>query len=841
MSRPARRGRRWPPHAGLAARSVAATCLLAALVGLAFAVLVVSLVGVRRAIAELHEARVTALQARAVEGLLLDAQDGQRAFLVTGQNQFLQPWESARKAFPGQAQELVRASVIPGQRRLAQQISQDGESYFRDYSVPLVDAARRGDPRAHSMAATDEGRRRVGELRAQFGRYDTAGAAVVAARQGAENARASRAVAVASAGLAGSIVLILTVNGYLLARIVRPIRRAAAATTRLGGGDLSVRLPENGSGEISELSRGFNAMGASLGESREREQAARRRLRLLYDASMAVGNMIDAEQAAQNLARITVPRFADYATVDLAAPVPPDALPGAGTPAWRRIALAGIRSDPPLDRVGTPITPTASQLSRSPSGDVAFVADLGASPAWRSRDPDHADRLLAYGMHSLIAVPLNAHGVLIGAITFWRSHDTAPFSHDDLADTKEMAAMTAIVLDNATRYDRERATAVALQRSLLPQHLPRYPAVETASSYLPADTQAGVGGDWFDVIPLSGARVALVVGDVVGRGVHAAVTMGQLRTAVRTLADVDLPPDELFTQLDDLVINLAGSDPPGTAGAGTAPAELTVTCLYMIYDPVSCRCTLASAGHPLPFVVTPAGTAELVTADPAPPLGIGGFPFETTELDIAPGSVLAFYTDGLLHSARRDIGQGLAELRSALSRPAASLEAARDIVIGAMLTSRPAEDVALLLARARGLPASHVATWDAPADPEQVARVRTLVTSQLEAWGMAAESFTTTLVASELVTNAIRYGAPPIRLRLIRDTVLICEVSDASTTAPHLRRARSFDEGGRGLLLVAQLTQRWGTRYHTGGKTIWCEQALPADPEPPAGSPVDGG
>jgi hypothetical protein len=319
--------------------------------------------------------------------------------------------------------------------------------------------------------------------------------------------------------------------------------------------------------------------------------------------------------------------------------------------------------------------------------------------------------------------------------------------------------------------------------------------------------------------------VALVVGDVVGHGIHAAAAMGRLRTAVRTLADVDLPPDELLTQLDDVVIHLTGSDPGCAASAGTA--ELAATCVYAIYDPISCRCTLASAGHPLPFVIAPGCPAELITADPGPPLGMGGLPFDTTELDIAPGSVLALYTDGLLESGRRDIGQGLAELRSALSRPAASLNAVHDGVIGTMLTCRPADDVTFLLARTRALPARNVASWDIPADPAHVARVRKLVTAQLDAWDMAAASFTTTLVADELVTNAIRYGAPPIQLRLIRGTTLICEVSDAGGATPHLRHAQNLDEGGRGLLLIAQLTQRWGTRHHTSGKTIWCEQALP--------------
>jgi len=836
-SRLAVRGRRWLGRPGLTGRSVAAGCLLLVLVGLAFAVLMTSIAGLRQTTAAAEQARVAISQARMVEGLVLDAETGQRGFLITGQNQFLQPWETALRDFPGQARSLVQVSVSPYQRLLAQQISQAGESYFRDYSVPLVGAARRGDPRAHSVMATDEGKRRVDALRAAFDRYYIAGTALVASRQRAEDASASRAIAGASAGLAVSLALIIAANGYVLVRIVRPIRRAAAGTALLAGGDLSARLPESSTGEIGDLARGFNAMAASLGESREREQAARQRLRLLYDARMAVGNTLDAGQVAQNLARAAVPRFADVVTVDLTAPAPPDALPVVGVPApWRRAALAAVRSDPPLDGVGAPVTLASSGLGGSVGGEAVLVTDLDASHEWRSRDPHEAGRLLAYGMRSLIIAPLYAHGAVIGAITFWRSRETEPFSDDDLADARELAAMTAIAVANARRYDRERSTAVALQRSLLPQRLPDHPAVETASGYLPADTQAGVGGDWFDVIPLSGARVALVVGDVAGHGIHAAATMGRLRTAVRTLADVDLPPDELLTQLNDVLIHLTGTDQPDTAAAPTAPAglaapaELAATCLYAIYDPVSCRCTLASAGHPLPFVVTPGSTAGLVTADPGPPLGIGGLPFETAELDVAPGSVLALYTDGLLHSSRRDIGQGLAELGGALTMPAASLEVARDTVIDTMLTSRPADDVALLLARTRALPASHVATWDVPAEPAQVAHVRTLVSGQLEAWNLAAASFTTTLVASELVTNAIRYGAPPIQLRLIRDTTLICEVSDASGTAPHLRRAGGFDEGGRGLMVVAQLTRRWGTRYHAGGKTIWCEQMLPEGP-----------
>jgi anti-sigma regulatory factor (Ser/Thr protein kinase) len=334
------------------------------------------------------------------------------------------------------------------------------------------------------------------------------------------------------------------------------------------------------------------------------------------------------------------------------------------------------------------------------------------------------------------------------------------------------------------------------------------------------------GGDWFDVIPLSGARVALVVGDVVGHGLHASASMGRLRTAVRTLADVDLPPDELLTHMDDLVLHLASDLQP--TGHFQPTGETGATCLYAVYDPVSRRLTLASAGHPLPLIISPDGTSTPVPAQPGPLLGIGGLPFEATELELPEGSLLALYTDGLVESRERDVDQRTTELQRALDPSATSLEALCDTVMDAMLPDRRTDDAALLLVRTHALDPHHVADWDVEPDTAQVPRVRKLAVDQASAWGLEEAAFVTELVVSELVTNAIRYGEPPIRLRLIRDTSLICEVSDASSTAPHLRRARAFDEGGRGLLLVAQLTQGWGTRHTDNGKTIWCAQTLPA-------------
>ena len=420
---------------------------------------------------------------------------------------------------------------------------------------------------------------------------------------------------------------------------------------------------------------------------------------------------------------------------------------------------------------------------------------------------------------------MRARGVTLGVAVFLRGRRPEPFEQDDVLLAEELTARAALSLDNACRYTRERTTALALQRSLLPQRLPQQSAVEVASRYLPASAHVGVGGDWFDVIPLSGARVALVVGDVVGHGIHASATMGRLRTAVRTLADVDLPPDELLTRLDDLVSRLS-ADADADDG-DDAETDVGATCLYAVYDPVSRRCSLARAGHPLPALVTPDGAVSFLDLPAGPPLGVGGLPFESTEIELPAGSILALYTDGLIESRYHDIDLGFERLRRALAHQEPSLETTCDNVLAAVLPDHPADDVALLVARTHALDSDRVATWDLPADPAIVAYARKQVAATLCGWGLDDAAFITGLVVSELVTNAIRHAESPIQLRLIRDRTLICEVSDGSSTAPHLRRARALDEDGRGLLLISRLAQRWGTRQGPHGKTIWAEQALP--------------
>ncbi|WP_405015598.1 SpoIIE family protein phosphatase [Kitasatospora sp. NBC_01539] len=365
------------------------------------------------------------------------------------------------------------------------------------------------------------------------------------------------------------------------------------------------------------------------------------------------------------------------------------------------------------------------------------------------------------------------------------------------------------------------AMAVTLQQSLLPRGLPEQSAVDAAYRYLPA--HAGVGGDWFDVIPLSGARVALVVGDVVGHGLHAAATMGRLRTAVHNFSALDLPPDELLTHLDDVVSRIDQEE----AANGAESAIIGATCLYAIYDPATRRCQLARAGHLPAVLVHGDGTVEIPDTPVGPPLGLRGLPFTTAELELPEGSQLVLFTDGLVEARTRDIDIGLDLLRAALAHPGRSPEETCQAVLEALLPSRPEDDVALLVARTRGLPVERIAEWDVPTDPAAVAAARATATRQLEAWGLDALVFSTELILSELVTNAIRHAAGPIRIRLLHDRALICEVGDSGSTSPHLRNASATDEGGRGLFLVAQLSERWGTRYTPEGKVIWAEQNLP--------------
>ncbi|MFF4896230.1 SpoIIE family protein phosphatase [Streptomyces sp. NPDC001068] len=570
---------------------------------------------------------------------------------------------------------------------------------------------------------------------------------------------------------------------------------------------------------------------------------ARQRLSLVNESATRIGTTLDVLRTAQELADFAVPRFADFVVVDLLEPVlstedhgtwlgdSPQAPAG---PVMRRAALRSVRDGSPeaLAHIGDPVDflPPAHGIDLLINGEPVLIPELDPQDAlWLAEQPERTARISEFGLHSLIAVPMRARRTALGLTTFARSINPVSFQPDDVLLAEELVARAAVCVDNARRYTREHRAAVTLQRSLLPQALTGGTALEVASSYLPADAADGVGGDWFDVIPLSGARVGLVVGDVVGHGLAAAASMGRLRTAVQTLADMELPPDELLAHLDDLVLRLGDEESGSAVSRDSTATFVGATCLYAVYDPVTRRCSMARAGHPPPVVVAPDGRAWFAELPAGPPLGLGGMAFEATEIELAENSLLGLYTDGLIEGADQDVERGMARLRAALADPGADLATLCTATVQQLVPVPQSDDIALLLTRTHALGADHVVSWDVPVDPAAVADLRARAARQVAEWGYDELAVTTELIVSELVTNAIRYAEPPIRLKLLRDSRLTCEVADASSTAPRLRHARSTDEGGRGLFLVAQLAHRWGARHTGEGKIIWAEQEIPSD------------
>lgn len=564
------------------------------------------------------------------------------------------------------------------------------------------------------------------------------------------------------------------------------------------------------------------------------QERARRHLGLLHDAAVQVGGSLDVVQTAQQLVDVIVPAIGDLATVQLAETVlvgdEPTRWLGGGDPHQRQVAgrsatgtwPAGLIRPGDVIPVLPDVTPSYIDGFRR---DRAMIMGRDDLVAFLGGDPELVARLLPERGHSLLVAALLARGLLLGSLSVWRVDQPEPFGGQDVELVKEIASRAALAIDNARRYTREHLAAVTLQQRLLPPMSRDIPAAETSGTYRPAGDGAEISGDWFDVVPLPSLRVALVVGDVVGHGLQASATMGRLRTAIQTLSDLELDPEDLFTRIEDLVQRLNEEAPPALQDSVGA------TCLYAVYDPVSCQCSLISAGHPPPVVVRPDGTAYIVDVSPGPPLAVGGMPYETTMIDLEPGSVIALYTDGLIEEAESDIESGLKQLADHLPdlcRAHGSLDEVGRALLAETDKHPHRDDTALLLARTRAVASDATAAWEYPAEPAIVAEVRDATTRQLQAWDLEELSFTTELIISELVTNAIRYGGSPVRIRLIRDNVLVCEVSDPSNTQPRLRRALTTDEGGRGLFLVAQLGMRWGCRYGRRGKTIWAEQSLTA-------------
>jgi PAS domain S-box-containing protein len=561
--------------------------------------------------------------------------------------------------------------------------------------------------------------------------------------------------------------------------------------------------------------------------------AARRNLALLNEAGARIGNSLDLETTARELLDVVVPGFCDLATVDLyqgllAGDETPPGLAD-GSAELRRVAFASAVSDAPFAGSGAPVAVGAVHH---------YPFNSPCADALRTARPQYIPAEEGGLVQSTLAVPMVAHDTVVGLAQFSRTKGSEPFGDRDRDLAVELAARAAVCIDNARLYRREHERALILQRSLLPPGDPVASGLDIACRYLPgnssADRPSEVGGDWFDVIELPGHRTALVVGDVMGRGLRAAVAMGELRSAVRTLALLDLEPAEVLSALDEIARGLGA--PGGVQQATRAarrPREADLsevylaTCVYAVYDSVTRRCTFANAGHLPPVLVEPGEDALMLDVPPGMPLGVGGEPFEEVEVELPEGALLALYTDGLVESRDHPLDEGLQAFVGALTDPSAPLEDVCDHVLNTLDTHHGEDDIALLMARVQGLPADSVGDWTLPREPRSVGRAREYARGQLLSWDLEPLVDTTELLVSELVTNALRYGEGDIRLRLLLDRTLVCEVWDSGLVQPRRRRARDTDEGGRGLQLVGLLSAAWGSRRTPRGKTVWFELPLP--------------
>jgi anti-sigma regulatory factor (Ser/Thr protein kinase) len=555
----------------------------------------------------------------------------------------------------------------------------------------------------------------------------------------------------------------------------------------------------------------------------------RGQLWFLNEATTQIGASLDTVAVAESLAGALVPRLADFASVHLldalfvdGAPAPLAPRATAGSP-LRRVAVAHDES-PAFWRDIVPegavhlMHPAGPGYEAMATGEpvcVDRIDDLHAVAMSRTHRTGDLRPLL--DERAYLAVPLVVRGRVLGCVTLTRRANRPPFGDVDVLTVCQLAAHAALALDNARLYRGQQATTAELQRGALPATPPDLAGVELAHRYLPGNPSVEVGGDWYDTIALPGSRTAIVIGDVMGHGARSAAMMGHLRTAVQALAALDLPPDQILRQLDNLAQRLGD--------------DHLATCLYAVYDPIARCCVLANAGHLPPLLVRRDGRVERVEVAAGAPIGVGGVAFDPVEITIRDGDTLVLYTDGLVEERGHDLDErigALGERLRLLDAAALDPDALCDAVIATIDRDKYEDDVAVLAARLGGIPAQNVAHWLLAAQPVTVARARRLVEQTLTGWGLSALGEVAQLLATELITNAIRYATRPIELRLLRTATLLCEVRDDDHYLPVLREAGGLDENGRGLFLVSRLARRWGVSRTTHGKVVWFELDLGA-------------
>ena len=547
---------------------------------------------------------------------------------------------------------------------------------------------------------------------------------------------------------------------------------------------------------------------------------------LLDGAFKRIGGALDIDQLAREFVNIAVPHFSNQAgLLILESLVAGEELPADspdGSQLLRRLAVAYDDGDSSWDAV----FPTG-EILRYPPGTPYTECMATGKPVRLKMGSDQAARIATSWLRrpvahllantSMLLLPLAARDVTLGFVVCTRKDSYRAFDAYDTEIGMEFASRAAIFIDNARRYSRERATAVTLQRSLLPTGLSKPSSVEVRHRYLPGSKLIEVGGDWYESIALPGARVALVVGDVAGHGVRAAVTMGRLRTAIHTLAMLELSPAETLQQLNELMGDLGAREPH------------FATCVYAVYDAVTGMLEVASAGHLPPLLVGPDGTNEFLSLTPAPPLGIGSGSVQSKFVPVTDGSLLVLYTDGLVENRTRDIDVGL-RLLSEIFGPGAAARPLEDLcraTLAGVYSDQQRDDIALLMARLSRISADNHVSWTLPAELTSARRARGLIRRPLTRWNLADLIPVTELLVSELVTNSVRYAQGMIGLRLVLEGGLVVEVTDDSAALPRLRHPDEDDERGRGLQVISQFAQRWGARRTATGKVVWCEQALP--------------
>ncbi|MFJ1753452.1 SpoIIE family protein phosphatase [Kitasatospora sp. NPDC088134] len=555
----------------------------------------------------------------------------------------------------------------------------------------------------------------------------------------------------------------------------------------------------------------------------EAAEAAQQRLALLNEASTRIGTTLDLVLTARELVDVVIPRFADFVTVDIREAVlsgeDPEPVPESGSVLLRAVAVGerdgGDRLVGAADAVGAATRSAKLYAQAMRTGRSILVPHVDEAALSRIvATPDRIAPSLEAGVHSYLMVPLLARGQVLGGVEFVRVANPEPFTAADLALGEELAARAAVCIDNARLYRRERETALTLQRSLLPQDVHGTPGLEIAHRYLPSSVGDEVGGDWFDVVPLTGGRVALIVGDVMGHGIRAAATMGQLRTVARTLVTLDLDPARVLRRLDEATAQL---------GEGQF-----ATCVCAVFDPVDEECILASAGHLPPVVSERDGQAHLVEPPPGAPLGVGGVPFESIRFPLRADGLLVLYTDGLVERRGQDLDEGLELLRATVTHRQETLEHGCDAVLEALGAKLGQDDVAVIMAHAGPVGTDRLATLPLSGDPALLRHARDFTRRTLAGWGLESLVEPVVLLTGEILANALLHAGSPLQLRVFRGPLLTVEVSDADSREPRLRPAGAQDEGGRGMLLVNELAHRWGSRATRDGKVVWFEMELSA-------------